>query len=204
MRAPTRRDGAERREAILDAALKCFARRGVLDTGIEDIRKAARTSPSSIYHQFDGLPSIALALLMRTFERLFAHLARRVVGTRDARACVLALVDAHLEWVLRNEDEARVMYQLMSTGLAARHERALARHKELHLAPVAAHVGTFIRSGALPSWPPLLLDVVLLGPTHEACRRYLVGAPIDPEWMRSTLPTLAWRSISGALPLSAE
>ena len=39
-----RRDGLERRETILDAALACFSRRGVLGTGIEDVRAAAKAS----------------------------------------------------------------------------------------------------------------------------------------------------------------
>jgi hypothetical protein len=56
-------------------------------------------------------------------------------------------------------------------------------------------MGRFIAEGKLPPWPPLLLDVVLLGPSHEACRRFLAGAPLDPEWMRTTLPSLAWQSV---------
>jgi hypothetical protein len=46
---------------------------------------------------------------------------------------------------------------------------------------------TFI-DGSLPRWSPLALDVVLLGPSHEACRRLLEGAPLDPGWMRTHLP----------------
>src|SRR3954464_3868141 len=80
----TRRDGARRRDQLLDAALRCFIKRGVLATGIEEIRKAAGASPSSVYHQFDGLPGVLLALLTRTFERLFGHLAARVTAAGSA------------------------------------------------------------------------------------------------------------------------
>ncbi|HVG59095.1 MAG TPA: TetR family transcriptional regulator, partial [Hyalangium sp.] len=38
---PARRDGMKRRDALLDAALRCFVKRGVLGTGIEEIRRAA-------------------------------------------------------------------------------------------------------------------------------------------------------------------
>ncbi|HEX8701814.1 MAG TPA: TetR/AcrR family transcriptional regulator [Myxococcaceae bacterium] len=185
----------KRRDALLDAALRCFMERGVLGTGIEDIRRAAGASPSSVYHLFDGLPGLTLALLTRTFERLFAHLAERVTAARTAEASVVALVDGHLEWILSHPDEGRFMYQAMSLELGADAAETLQARKAELLLPIVLHMGRFITEGTLPPWPPLLLDVVLLGPSHEACRRFLAGAPIDPQWMRTTLPQLAWQSV---------
>ena len=192
-----RRDGLARREAILDAALECFVARGVLATGIEDVRRAAGASPSSIYHLFEGMPGIVAALLERTFARLFGQIARRVARAKTAEATVRALVAAHLDWVLANPDEARVMYQAMTLELAKDHAAALAARKAELLAPVVVHAARFIAAGELPRWSPLVLDVVLLGASHEACRRWLGGAEIDPRWMRRTLPGLAWASIEG-------
>jgi AcrR family transcriptional regulator len=194
--SPGRRDGEQRREALLDAALRLFVEKGVLQTGIEDIRKAAGASPSSVYHLFDGLSGLTLALLVRTFERLFGHIATRVLRARSAEATVRALVDAHLEWVLVHRDEARFMYQAMALELGADTTQALAARKAELLAPVVAHLHPFIVSGALPRWSPVLFDVVLLGPSHEACRRFLAGAELDPAWMRSNFPRLAWRCVS--------
>lgn len=196
-----RRDGLKRRDALLDAALRCFVDRGMLGTGIEEIRRAAGASPSSVYHLFDdGLPGITLALLIRTFERLFEHLAARVTSTDTAEEAVIALVDGHLEWILDHRDEGRFMYQAMSLELGADAANTLQARKAELLTPVVLHVQRFIASGSLPPWPPLMLDVVLLGPSHEACRRFLAGAPLDPEWMRATLPPLAWKSVKPARP----
>ena len=192
----TRTDGAKRREALLDAALKCFVKRGVLETGIEDIRKAAKASPSSVYHQFGGISDVTLALLIRTFTRLFGHLALRVTATTKAKDAVLALVDGHLEWVMQNRDEARFMYQAMSLEMSPRVSVPLAKSKAALLAPVVEHFAIFIAKGTLPAWSPLHFDVVLLGVTHEACRRFLAGAPLDPAWMHAELPRRAWRSLS--------
>jgi AcrR family transcriptional regulator len=195
---PARKDGKKRREALLDAALACFAERGVLATGIEEIRRAADASPSSVYHQFDGLPGLTLALLTRTFDRLFAHLAARVTMTTTAEAAVTALVGAHLEWVVRHRDEARFMYQAMSLELDASGVSSLQARKAEALAPVVSHLERFVREGELPAWSPLVFDVVLLGSTHEACRRFLAGAPLDAKWMQATLPDLAWRTVLAA------
>ncbi|APR80206.1 Transcriptional regulator, TetR family protein [Minicystis rosea] len=186
----------ERREALLDAALRCFDERGVLGTGIEEIRRAAGASPSSVYHFFDGLPGLTMALLTRTFERLFTHLAARVTPTRSARTAVLALVEGHLDWILAHPAEGRFMYQAMSVEHGAEPMAALQAAKAEMLAPIAAHFGRFIAEGSLPALPPIALDVILLGPSHEACRRFLGGAPLDPAWMQKTLPRLAWQSVA--------
>ncbi len=197
--APARRDGLKRRDALLDAALRCFVDQGVLGTGIEEIRRAAGASPSSVYHLFDdGLPGITLALLTRTFERLFAHLAERVTPTHTAKDAVIALVDGHLEWILGHPDEGRFMYQATALEFGAAAKDSLQARKAELLTPVVLHLHRFITEGTLPPWSPLMFDVVLLGPSHEACRRFLAGAPLDPEWMRATLPLLAWQSVKPA------
>jgi AcrR family transcriptional regulator len=193
---PARRDGHERYDALLDTALTCFSKRGLLHTGIEDIRRAAGASPSSVYHLFDGLPDLMGALLERIFAQLFAHLTARVTRTRTARAAVLALVDGHLDWILRHRAEGQFMYQAMSLGLEAAAMDALQARKAELLTPLVTHLAQFVRSGELPRWSPLALDVVLLGPSHEALRRFLGGAALDPRWMRSHLPKLAWQSVA--------
>ncbi|WP_342381587.1 TetR/AcrR family transcriptional regulator [Myxococcus stipitatus] len=193
----------KRRDALLDAALRCFSERGLLGTGIEEIRKAAGASPSSVYHLFDGLPDLTLALLIRTFERLFTHLVSRVVPTVTAEEAVVALVDGHLEWILSHRDEGRFMYQAMAMELGTDAAEVLLARKAELLAPIVQHVARFVSEGSLPPWPTLLLDVVLLGPSHEACRRFLGGAPLDPVWMRSQLPKLAWQSVRPQTPRGA-
>jgi hypothetical protein len=64
------------------------------------------------------------------------------------------------------------------------------------LGPVLDVFSRHIARGTLPAWSPIQLDVVLLGPSHEACRRYLAGAELDPDWLRETLPELAYRSLA--------
>ncbi|MDB4967967.1 MAG: TetR family transcriptional regulator [Myxococcales bacterium] len=193
---PARRDGIQRYDALLDTALACFSARGLLHTGIEDVRRAAGASPSSVYNLFDGLPDLMGALLERIFERLFAHLVARVTRARSARLAVLALVDGHLSWILRHRDEGRFMYQAMSLGLEAAAMEALQARKAELLTPLVAHFARFVERGELPRWPALALDVVLLGPSHEALRRFLGGAALDPRWMRAQLPRLAWQTVA--------
>lgn len=193
-----RRDGAARRQALIDAALACFSERGVTATGIEHVRRKAGASPSSVYHLFPSLEALKLALLQRIFDQLFAAITAPVCRTRTAKGAVVALVRAHVDWVLSHPVEARVMYQMMSLELDPEVASQLAAHKAGALEGITQHVAQFIASGDLPRWSVLELDVAILGPAHEACRRFLGGAPLDPKWMRNTLPRLAWKSIAPA------
>lgn len=193
--ASPRRDGVDRRQQILDAALRCFTRHGVLGTGIEEIRLEAKASPSSIYHHFGGLAGITRDLLIRTFERLFAQLVAQVTAASTAELAVRALVASHVDWVLAHRIEARFMYQAMSLELGSEIQGPLqARKAELN-APIVRHVAPFIAAGALPRWSPLQFEILLLGPAHEACRRVVAGVALDERWLREKLPDIAWRSI---------
>jgi AcrR family transcriptional regulator len=191
-----RRDGQDRREALLDAALACFTARGVVNTGIEEIRKAAGASPSSVYHLFGGLPALTMALLERTFRRLFAHLTKRVVPQPTAERAVKALVGGHIDWVRANRDEASFMYQATALEMDAKASADLQTKKAEMLGAIAVRVAGFIERGELPAFSTVELDIILLGSTHEACRRWLAGAPLDPDWMKRTLPRLAWRAVA--------
>jgi len=197
--AVARQTGVARREALLDAALRCFEQKGVLHTGIEDVRKAAGASPSSVYHLFADFPALVAALLERTFERLTTSVTARVVATRTARTAVRTLVEAHLTWVFEHEAEARFLYQGLALELDGEHRAALRASKARLKAGMMAHLaglGVFTKAGP----PEVMVDVVLLGPAHQACRAYF-SAPgsVDPAWMRRALPDLAWRSV-GARP----
>jgi AcrR family transcriptional regulator len=195
-RTPHRQDGSARREALLDAALICFARAGVLNVGIEEIRTAAAASPSSMYHFFPaGLADLTAALLERIFAGLFAQLAEQVRAKRTARSAVEALVGGHLDWVFAHRAEARVMYQAVGLHYPQEVQTRLVASKQRAIAPLLELLLPFVHARELPDWPPDLLDVVLVGPSHEACRRWLMGADLDPRWLRKTLPELAWRSL---------
>lgn len=190
-----RADGVRRREALLDAALRCFTEQGLLGTGIEEIRRQAGASPSSVYHHFQGLDGLTSALLVRTFERSLGHMTARVLATSTAQDAVRALVDAYLEWALGHPEEARFMYQAMALELGGARRQALLAAKADLQAPIFEHLARFTAAGQLPDWHPRALSAVLLGPSHEAFRHYLSGADPDPAWIRNTLPDLAWRAV---------
>jgi AcrR family transcriptional regulator len=191
----SRKNGLERKDALLDAALDCFVSRGVHATGIEAVRKAAGASPSSVYHLFGGVNDLVVALLERTSERWVAHLTKRVIATKTGAEAIAALVDGHLEWVLAHRKEARFLYQAMALELAGSERQRLVAFKKKLKEPLFEYLSGFAKRGELPAWSTATLELVVLGPAHEACRRLLAGGDVDVAWMRRALPHLAWKAV---------
>jgi len=199
----SRKNGRERRDALLDAALQCFARRGVLETGIEDVRRAAGASPSSVYHLFGGMNDLVVGLLERTIERLYGAINAAAAQATTAEGLVHAIVTAHLDWVLANRAEARFLYQALALELAGTSRRQIERTKAKLRTPTMERLSAWTERGELPAWPPHALETVLLGPSHQACRYLLAGGAVDMDWMCRTLPSIAWRSVTPAAPSPA-
>jgi AcrR family transcriptional regulator len=58
-----------RRLQIIDAAYRCFARKGFHQTSMRDIYEEARLSPGAVYHYFRGKDEIIKASFDHDFER---------------------------------------------------------------------------------------------------------------------------------------
>lgn len=68
----------QRRQALLDAALELFARRGYLSTPIEELCRTAHVSTKSFYGVYDSREACYLDLMRRTTERLLTGMAEAV------------------------------------------------------------------------------------------------------------------------------
>lgn len=89
--APVRRlRRAERREQILDAATRAFARTGFADTGLDDIAAEAELTRAMLYRHFESKADLYRAVLDRSCARLVEATGP---GTYDDRA-IPALVEA--------------------------------------------------------------------------------------------------------------
>ena len=88
------------------------------------------------------------------------------------------------------------MYGAMALELAQTQAEELAELKAKLAVPVMRHLASLASEGALLAWPASTVEFIILGPAHEACRRYLAGAPVDLAGLRGLLPDVAWRSVS--------
>jgi AcrR family transcriptional regulator len=86
----------DRRQQILDAALRSFNEKGVAATTVDDVRRLSGASVGSLYHHFGGKDELAQELyveILLDYHRGFLAVLRRV---RDPEHGVKGLVRHHL------------------------------------------------------------------------------------------------------------
>ncbi|MBX9389434.1 TetR/AcrR family transcriptional regulator [Streptomonospora nanhaiensis] len=116
--APKRVDRAARREDILDAAVRVFARRGFAATRIEDVAAEAAIAKGSVYLYFDSRD----ALLRAAFERVAARSERLAAAAARPGAPAVerlaGMIRGAVAMLAAEPDLARIMVDLWSTGRA--------------------------------------------------------------------------------------
>ena len=113
---PRRLAGAERREAILKAALPLFAARGAHGTTTRELAGAVGVTEPVLYRHFASKEALFEAVVTRAQDRILARLAEALAGAQGVPARLRALGD-HLEPILAEcDDELRLL-----NGAAATH-----------------------------------------------------------------------------------
>ena len=77
-------------DTILDAARRCFARKGVHGTTMSEIAAQAGVSRTTLYRSYAGRDHVALALLQREIARFRAELERRAAAACSIEELVVS------------------------------------------------------------------------------------------------------------------
>ncbi|WP_411083072.1 TetR/AcrR family transcriptional regulator [Streptomyces sp. cmx-18-6] len=109
-------DSAARRDMILKAAVRVFARQGFAATRVDDIAAEAGIAKGSVYLSFDSRD----ALLAAAFEA-YAAGSRTVIqqaraGTGDGLERLARLVRSVVDLVVAEPDLARILVDLWAAG----------------------------------------------------------------------------------------
>jgi AcrR family transcriptional regulator len=183
----------DRKQEILEAALRGFAEKGLAGTTVEEVRTRSGASVGSIYHHFGDKQGIAAALyvaILRDYqEGLLAVLERH----DDARGTVEGLVRHHLRWVAADRDRARFL-------LGGRPPGAVDEIRELNRRAFRATAGWLdeqVAAGRIRPIPFDLFYAVLIGPAQEFCRHWLEGRlRTSMRMAERELAAAAWGALS--------
>jgi TetR/AcrR family transcriptional regulator, transcriptional repressor for nem operon len=86
--------GARTRARIVDAAAELMSSRGVVETSVEEVKKAAGVSSSQLYHYFADKRALVTAVVDRQAQMIVAAQEQSELGTLDGlRAWRDGLVD---------------------------------------------------------------------------------------------------------------
>ena len=100
----------QRYEAILDAALAMFARRGFHQASIREIARAARLSLAGLYHYVGGKDELLFLALDRALDTLIGMAEAALAAAPAAPGTrLLALIRTHLEFGFHHADALRIV-----------------------------------------------------------------------------------------------
>jgi len=188
---------AERRTEILRAALACFAEIGFSRTTMADIRRRAKASTGSIYHQFESKEHLAAEVYLEGIAEYQAGWITALEEETDAREGIRAVIAHHLRWVRGNEAWARYLFQKRHSVFTAAAERKLAESNAELVRRASRWFGEHVEAGRLRQLPPDIYIALLAGPYLEHTRHYLSGrGSTECEQAIEMLADAAWRSLA--------
>jgi AcrR family transcriptional regulator len=148
----------QRREAILRAAKRTFAKKGYHATTMGDVAKAARTSYGSIYWYFDSKDALFHALMDREEKALRNHieavLASDPVG--DGEALFRSSVRATFEFFEADRDGVKLLFR-DSLVLGPRFDRHLAGIYEGFIGDIERTIEAAQAIGGVVAAPPRMI-----------------------------------------------
>jgi len=151
---PRRRAPEASRDAILDAALRCFAKRGYHETSVDDIATRAKLSKGAVYWHFAGKRELFLALM----DRALAHdveLAQAVAAAPDWRGALHELLSRSPAYIDRELPLVKLSLQhLLQTGVDEGVRARSDQKQERWNTIVEKHLARGVADGTLRPFAP--------------------------------------------------
>lgn len=195
-----------RRQAILEAALACFASKGFTETTMEDIRKLSGASTGSIYHHFENKELLARALYLEGRNSLQTALSASVTG-KSLREGIEALIYAYLGWFEQHADLGQYMLQAGESEYLSTYIKVLRQKIKTELqaenlsGQLLQWLVPYISDGSVVNLPQSLYPPLIIGPSREFVRIWLrTRQPEEMQEAREPLAKAAWLVI--AAPVS--
>jgi AcrR family transcriptional regulator len=98
-----------RRQEIIDAAIKVFARTGFAETSVQDVAEEAGVVPTAVYYHFAGKDELFDVALQSVITEL-DDVVDRARPEEDAAAALPQITSAVWDWIESRPDHARILY----------------------------------------------------------------------------------------------
>jgi AcrR family transcriptional regulator len=165
----------ERVEELLDAAERLFAERGIDETTIEDITRAAGVAKGTFYLYFASKEHVLAALR----ERFFRHWASGIEAlpppetVEDWFSIPECMMERMVEYMFRH----RALVDLLTRELIARDRDELMDHERISLEMTAAGIRAGVDAGAFHVQDPLMTATLIHHAVVGAVQHALSGSP---------------------------
>lgn len=185
------RDGSETKERIERAALVLFVKRGIAETSIRQIAKAAKVSLGAMYNHYKSKDELAEVLFADLFHRIGAELERLSEGTGPFPARLKALVAHVFDSVAH--DEAAVTYLIRTRQEYMRRVRPGDGNPFLAFRNLIARA---VEDGELPDQDATVSAAMVVGAVNQVIELFVAGrAKARPAALAETVARGALRLV---------
>ena len=165
----------DKRERILDAAEKIFARDGFFAAKVADVAKDAGVADGTIYLYFKSKDDLLISLFESRMERVISTLAAAIAGVPTARGKLLALVKTYLGMVKDQPSTAEILTVELRQSSKFMKEAENPKFAEL-LKMIAGIVGDGQQAGELgDAIPPAIAARMIFGVLDELATAWLLS-----------------------------
>ena len=99
-----------RRQEIIDAAIKVFARTGFAETSVQDVADEAGVVPTAVYYHFAGKDELFDVVLQSVITELDEVVDRARLEEDDPAVALSQITTAVWNWIESRPDHARILY----------------------------------------------------------------------------------------------
>jgi AcrR family transcriptional regulator len=190
-----------RRNDILDAAIRLFARKGFVDASISDVAEEADVVVTAVYYHFSGKEELYSAAVHRVFDSITAEVSKARGDDMPADTAALdAVIDAVWEWIDSHPDEATLFY-LQLPGATPQISTLRQDFEELHVQRALGYIASGNRSRPSAARKALetlsartLVDMLISIHTMRLGDGVLRGEPADK--LRRSIHDLSHRLVA--------
>ncbi len=106
---------ADKRAAIIRAAIEVFARNGYFNAKVADVARVAGVADGTVYLYFKSKEEILHSIFDRSVEEAITEVRRQLADLTDPREQLRRIARLHLEWLGADRDLA-VVFQVELRG----------------------------------------------------------------------------------------
>jgi AcrR family transcriptional regulator len=99
-----------RRQEIVDAAIRVFARTGFAETNVQDVAEEAGVVPTAVYYHFAGKDELFDVVLQSVITELDEVVDRARAEEDHPAAALSQITTAVWNWIESRPDHARILY----------------------------------------------------------------------------------------------
>lgn len=184
------------RDRITSAAAALFDTRGYESTSVAAVCQEAGVSNGSFFHAFETKEALGAELFMSALESYHGAMLNAVAAGPDAWDGVACLVNAHLNWVVKDRTSARFLFEQSRSEWIVHMRDRQAKENQDFAQCLDVWRLPHVAAGQLVDLPRGVFLAQLIGPAQIFCRAWLSGrVAADPRDESEVLVDCARRAI---------